>query len=72
MPSGPFTVCCSGSRAEAIAPDDNDPLESIDPTPELDIDFSMSLRQWRETWHIKDVEDVVSVIYVSEDDTSNE
>jgi hypothetical protein len=60
------------SRADAIAPDDDDPLESIDPTPESDIDFPMSLQQWRETWHIEDVEDVVSVIYVSEDDTSNE
>jgi hypothetical protein len=37
----------------AVLPDDDDQLELIDPTPESDLDFPMSLEDWDLTWHIE-------------------
>jgi hypothetical protein len=37
---------------QAVFPDATDPLESIDPTPESDLDFPMSLEDWYATWRI--------------------
>ena len=37
---------------QAVLPDDSDPLESIDPTPESDLDFPISSAEYWATWRI--------------------
>jgi hypothetical protein len=40
-------------RVAAVIPDNNDPLESIDPTPESDLDFPVSQEDWDATYHFE-------------------
>jgi hypothetical protein len=37
----------------AVIPEDNDPLESMDPTPESDLDFPVSRADWYATYHFE-------------------
>ena len=54
----------------AVLPGVDDPLESIDPTPESDLDFPMSLEEWNSTWHIEYFEQYSfdDAHYVTDDD----
>jgi hypothetical protein len=54
----------------AVLPDDDDPLETMDPTPDSDLDFPMSLEEWNLTWHIEYFEQYsfVDAHYVTDDE----
>jgi hypothetical protein len=58
------------TQSNAIIPDDDDPLELRDPTPELDLDFPLSQEDWEATWHIEFFQDYL--FHNNVEDTTNE
>jgi hypothetical protein len=60
------------SIADAIIPDEDDPLQWIDPTPESEADFPISLRKWNDTWHIEYLLEYSMDVYVTDDEEDEE
>ena len=52
----------------AVLPEDTDPLETMDPTPESDLDFPISAAQWDLTWHIESILAYSFDVYVTDDE----
>jgi hypothetical protein len=53
---------------QAVLPDDDDALESPDPTPESDLEFPMTSDEWHSTWRIEFLDEWIMENYIEPDE----